>query len=285
MADSELFESGFVVDALSIQDEVGIFYGESDPSEAGFTAPRGSLYLRKPVSGDGGVYKKTGDGDTQWVSFDASASSNQAIVTTGINHGQTVVCDSFSKTNGYACIWDYTIKNGTNIRTGTIRACWNTDNEVSYDEVSNNDLGQTSKVTFDVIIVGSLIEITATVSETGGDGWEARLLRKSFTSLATAIVNEGETVVVDTFTKNSCYAMLVYYTVARLTNMRVGTMNVCWNTSDEVSWDDTSSNDLGQTDKIDMSVGINGSYVEIRATVASGGGNGWAVQTIKHTIN
>ena len=285
MANSELYESGFVVDALSIQDEVGIFYGETDPSEVGFPAPRGSLYLRKPISGDGGVYKKYGDGDTQWLAFDASASSNQAIVTTGINHGQTVVCDSFSKTNGYACVWDYTIKNGANIRTGTVRGCWNTDNEVSYDEVSNNDLGQTGKLKFAVVIVGPLVEVTATVSATGTDGWEVRLLRRNFTSSATATVNAGETAVIDTFTKTSCYAMVVYYSVSRLTNLRVGTMNVCWNTNDEVSWDDTSVNDLGQTKMIDMSVGINGAYVEIRATVGSTGGDGWTVQTIKNTIN
>jgi len=285
MAENQL-ESAFYVDALSLQDEVGIFYGETDPSSVGFAAPRGSLYLMKPVSGDGAVFKKTGDSDLEWASFDEASASNKPIVTVGIDHGETAICDSFVKTLGYACVWDYTIKSGTSIRTGTLRACWNTDNEVSLDEVSNNDLGQTSKLTFDVIIVGSLLEVAASVSETGTDGWEVRLLRRAFTSsLASTVVDAGETAVVDTFAKNTCYSMIVHYIVMNLINTRVGTIKACWNADDEVSYDDTSVNDLGNTSKIEMSVAINGASVEIRASVALSGGDGWTVQTIKQILN
>jgi hypothetical protein len=214
-----------------------------------------------------------------------SSSEQGAIVTTGINQDTTVICDSFSKISSYACVWDYTIKNGTNIRSGTVRACWNTNDEVSFDEVSNNDLGQTGKLRFNVLIVGTIVEITATVLSTGGNGWEVRLLRKNFSSALAATINAGETAIIDTFAKNSCYAMIVYYTAMRLDNLRVGTLNACWNSSDEVSWDDTSVNDLGQTDKINMSVGINGTNVEILGTVTPTGGDGWTVQIVKHIIN
>ena len=56
-------DEAFTVPGLSLDDELGIFYGSGDPSISGFEAPLGSLYLRV---GTGSLYQKSGVLDTGW---------------------------------------------------------------------------------------------------------------------------------------------------------------------------------------------------------------------------
>jgi len=60
--------SAFTVDVgLSLEDVVGVFYGVSDPSSGGGNvAPKGSIYLQVPASGEAQLWKKYAAADTAW---------------------------------------------------------------------------------------------------------------------------------------------------------------------------------------------------------------------------
>ena len=51
--------------------------------------------------------------------------------------------------------FDYTVSNNINLRAGNIMAIWNTGTTVQYTETSTNDIGNTSGLTFNIIISGS----------------------------------------------------------------------------------------------------------------------------------
>lgn len=59
-------DRAFTVPGLSIDDEVGVFYGIEDRTSSGFDVPKGSLYLNKPESGTVKIFQKYGDGDYDW---------------------------------------------------------------------------------------------------------------------------------------------------------------------------------------------------------------------------
>ena len=66
-----------------------------------------------------------------------------------------------------AAFFDFVIKNGTNLRAGTVFACHDGTNVV-YTETSTNDLGDTSDVTLSVDISGTDMRLRATVTS---DDW------------------------------------------------------------------------------------------------------------------
>jgi hypothetical protein len=78
-----------------------------------------------------------------------------------------------------AAFFDFVVKKGTNVRSGTVYACHNGDTTplVEFTETSTNDLGDTSDVTLSVDISGDNISLLATVTS---DDW-------SFKSLIRAI--------------------------------------------------------------------------------------------------
>lgn len=62
------FGDAFRVEAVSLDDTVGIFYSTTNPTTGtGFPAPVGSLLLQT----DGSTYQKTGTGDFDWESVAA----------------------------------------------------------------------------------------------------------------------------------------------------------------------------------------------------------------------
>jgi len=66
-----------------------------------------------------------------------------------------------------AAFFDFVIKEGTNLRAGTVFACHDGTNVV-YTETSTNDLGDTSDVTLSVDILGTDMRLRATVTS---DDW------------------------------------------------------------------------------------------------------------------
>ena len=66
-----------------------------------------------------------------------------------------------------AAFFDFVIKEGTNLRAGTVFACHDGTNVV-YTETSTNDLGDTSDVTLSVDISGTAMRLRATVTS---DDW------------------------------------------------------------------------------------------------------------------
>ena len=71
-----------------------------------------------------------------------------------------------------AAFFDFVVKKGTNIRSGTVYACHDGTN-VEFTETSTNDLGDTSDVTLSVDISGANMRLVATVTS---DDWSVKSL-------------------------------------------------------------------------------------------------------------
>lgn len=92
---------------------------------------------------------------------------------TDVDTGTETVAE-ISSTTYTAAFFDYVIKNGTNVRAGIVSACHDgTTNNIEYNEVSTNDLGDTSDVTLSVDISGGNIRLLAT---TTSDNWSIKSL-------------------------------------------------------------------------------------------------------------
>jgi len=74
-----------------------------------------------------------------------------------------------------AAFFDFVVKKGTNVRSGTVYACHNGDSTplVEFTETSTNDLGDTSDVTLSVDISGANMRLLATVTS---DDWSVKSL-------------------------------------------------------------------------------------------------------------
>ena len=77
---------------------------------------------------------------------------------TDVDTGTETVAE-ISSTTYTAAFFDYVIKNGTNLRAGIVSACHDGSSNVEYNEVSTNDLGDTSDVTLSVDISGGNIRL------------------------------------------------------------------------------------------------------------------------------
>jgi len=72
--------------------------------------------------------------------------------------------------------FDYTISNGTNLRAGNIMSIWNSGTTIQYRETSTNDIGNTSGLTFNMIVSGS----TAILRTSGVTGnWTVKTIVRS----------------------------------------------------------------------------------------------------------
>jgi hypothetical protein len=72
--------------------------------------------------------------------------------------------------------FDYTVSNGTNLRSGNIMSIFNSSN-IRYSETSTTDIGNTSGITFNMIISGG----TSAVLQTSGTtaGWTVKTIIRS----------------------------------------------------------------------------------------------------------
>ena len=113
------------------------------------------------TSGDVSV---TGD-----VQIDSALLSNQE--NTNIDTGAEVVAQVAHATYT-AAFFDFVIKKGTNIKSGTVFACHDGTN-VEFTETSTNDLGDTSDVTLSVDKTSTHLRLIATVTS---DDWSVKSL-------------------------------------------------------------------------------------------------------------
>jgi len=83
--------------------------------------------------------------------------------------------DSFTKTDDYSCIWEYSIKNDNSMRTGTISSVWySTSDTIIYSHTSTNDVGDTRDFTFDVLIISNDVRLNALTSGV----WDIKIKRR-----------------------------------------------------------------------------------------------------------
>lgn len=93
---------------------------------------------------------------------------------TDIDTGTETV-DTFADTIGDGVVWDFVVKNGTNLRCGQMYACWDSSDNVEYTEVSTQDLGDTSGLTLAVDIDTNMVRLRATA---GSDNWSVKVIRR-----------------------------------------------------------------------------------------------------------
>ena len=110
------------------------------------------------------------NGTSLTLSSAAITYQNNNDVDTGTETIATVV-----KANHDAAFFDYVVKNGTNLRAGTVMAVHDGTN-VEFTDNSTKDIGDTSGVTFSVDISGTDLRLRAT---TTSDNWIIKSLVRS----------------------------------------------------------------------------------------------------------
>jgi hypothetical protein len=87
--------------------------------------------------------------------------------------GSDVVIATASTGSYIAAFFDYAVTSGSNIRAGTVFGSW-VDGVITYSEVSNVDVGDTSQVTMSMDIAGDQVELLTFISTTSP--WTVRAL-------------------------------------------------------------------------------------------------------------
>jgi hypothetical protein len=95
------------------------------------------------------------------------SNQNNTDVDTGTEAIASVVLATYT-----AAFFDFVIKKGTNVRSGTVYACHD-GTSVAFIETSTSDLGDTSDVTLNVVISTIYLQLQAT---TTSDDWSVKSL-------------------------------------------------------------------------------------------------------------
>lgn len=93
-------------------------------------------------------------------------------VDTGIETVASISTSSFS-----SAFFDYYIQDGINYRAGTVSSVWNTSGAVRYTDVSTTDIGNTSGLTFAVVLTNSTASLQATSTS---DNWNIKTFVRAF---------------------------------------------------------------------------------------------------------
>ena len=95
----------------------------------------------------------------------------KVIAVTGLTNIYSIPTSAYT-----GAFFDYTISNGTNLRAGNIMSIWNSGTTIQYRETSTNDIGNTSGLTFNMIVSGS----TAILRTSGVTGnWTVKTIVRS----------------------------------------------------------------------------------------------------------
>lgn len=120
------------------------------------------------VSGSGNYVETSGDTMTGDLILTSALLSYQE--NTDVDSAATETIATLDQSSYDAAFFDYVVKNGANLRAGTIFACHD-GTTVEFTDFSTNDLGDTSGVTFEVDLSGGDIRLRATVST---NNWEIK---------------------------------------------------------------------------------------------------------------
>lgn len=116
----------------------------------------------------------------------------------------------------------------------------------------------------------------------GGTFIHEQINVKSLNNIAANTDVDIGTEVITTIVKANYKAAFFDYIVASGTgNLRAGTIQSVWNDT-EIRYTDVSTTDIGDTSDVVLSVAVNGSNIELRATTLS---NNWIVKSLVRTIN
>jgi hypothetical protein len=103
------------------------------------------------------------------LTFDATLNDYASVASSIVGSNNLFTQPTSSYTSGF---FKYTVRNGTNARTGEVMAVWN-GTSVEYTDMSTRDLGNTADVTFAASIVTGNLQFNAT---TATSGWNIKTL-------------------------------------------------------------------------------------------------------------
>ena len=152
---------------------VGI--GVTSPSQklhvSGNVRVTGAYYDSANSAGTSGQILSSTATGTSWINNTVQTAVNNGKITVGSLTGTTEIAPLPVATYDGA-VYHYVVKNGANLRAGTINAVWD-GTVVSYTEVSTSDIGSTSGVLLSVTISGTdaLLNITVPAS-----GWSIKVV-------------------------------------------------------------------------------------------------------------
>jgi len=110
------------------------------------------------------------------ITGEISLNSNKALLSnqenTDIDSAAAEVVAQVAHATYTAAFFDFVVKKGTNVRSGTVYACHDGTN-VEFTETSTQDLGDTSDVVLSVDISGANMRLLATVAS---DDWSVKTL-------------------------------------------------------------------------------------------------------------
>ena len=110
--------------------------------------------------------------DRSWtITSGLQASVDAAKVTTAVGVGTTTVA-TIAVASYDAARFEYVVKSGLNLRSGTIMGVWDGTN-VQFTETTTNDIGVTTDITFTVAIAGANAELRA---NSGLGGWTVKVV-------------------------------------------------------------------------------------------------------------
>jgi hypothetical protein len=131
----------------------------------------GAYYDSANSAGTSGQILSSTVTGTSWINNTVQTAVNNGKITVGSLTGTTEMAPLPIATYDGA-IYHYVVKNGANLRAGTINAVWN-GTVVSYTEVSTSDIGSTSGVLLSITISGTDAVLNVTVP---ASGWSIKVV-------------------------------------------------------------------------------------------------------------
>lgn len=105
---------------------------------------------------------------------------NSSVLNTQINSDVdtgTETVAQISTSSFSSAFFDYYVQDGTNYRAGTVSSVWNRSGAVRYTDVSTTDIGNTSGLTFAVILTNSTASLQATATS---NNWNVKTFVRAF---------------------------------------------------------------------------------------------------------
>jgi hypothetical protein len=97
---------------------------------------------------------------SEWTGLNGNPISASSGIAAAVS---TTVVASTATGSYYAAFFDYAATSGSNSRAGTVMSIWNA-GTASYNEVTTNDIGNTSQVTMSVDLSGANVRLKATTT-------------------------------------------------------------------------------------------------------------------------
>lgn len=142
------------------------------------------------------------------------------------------------------------------------------DNGIAFWDATNNLFETDSNLTWD----GSNLDLTGQLTYNG--------LIANF-AVEAAGTADGGTDTIDSFTRTDGFGAVWQVVVRDGTNFRISTVRAIWNQSGTVSYDETSTTDIGDTSAVTLSVADDTSNIDLNAVASSGT---WTIEVVRTLI-